>query len=226
MASTSGAVVLVVGDTGEAAELRRRLGALAWAGDPAEAVEARVIVDARHPFDIQPLSFAGARPLVRLFRPPWRPLPGDDWRMADSPEAARAALAPNWRRVLLTLGRDRLGPFENDPDRVYLVRVRGEPAAAPPLRHVEVLGDSGPFTAEGEAALFRARGLDALVTRNDGGEGAFPKIAAARRLRLPVVMVRRPTSPEAEANAAETVDNVGAAVSWVERRLRRGETAP
>ncbi len=182
----------------------------------------RLVVDARHPFDFKPLAFRAARPLLRLTRPPWLPEPGDDWRTVDSPKDARAALAPAWRRVLLTLGRDRLAPFENDPDRLYLVRVRGEPAAAPPLWHVEVLGDSGPFTADSETALFHTQRIDALVTRNDGGEGAFPKIAAARALQLPVVMVRRPTSPQAEASALETVDNVDAAVSWVERQLHRG----
>ena len=222
MGPAADAAVLVIGDTAEAAALMRRLGPVARSVDASSADRARLVVDARHPFDNEPLGRAGARPLLRLLRPPWRPEPEDAWRMVDRAEDARAALAPEWRRVLLTLGRDRLAPFENDPDRLYLVRVRGAQDASLPLRHVEVLGDSGPFTTESETALFRAHRIDALVTRNDGGQGAFPKIAAARALQLPVVMVGRPTSPQAEAGGAEMVDNVDAAVSWVEARLRRG----
>ena len=56
--------------------------------------------------------------------------------------------------------------------------------------------------------------IQALVTKNSGGEATYPKILAARRLGLPVVMIKRPTIPP-----CERVSTVGGAQNWIERIL-------
>ena len=61
----------------------------------------------------------------------------------------------------------------------------------------------------------RAHAIDVLVTKNSGGPLTAGKLAAARELGVPVVMVRRPTAPAPAACA--TVDE---AVSWVLRQAR------
>jgi precorrin-6A/cobalt-precorrin-6A reductase len=38
-------------------------------------------------------------------------------------------------------------------------------------------------------------GIDLVVSKNSGGTGAYAKIAAARALGLPVVMIDRPAQP-------------------------------
>ena len=54
----------------------------------------------------------------------------------------------------------------------------------------------------------RDAGIAVLVTKNAGGAATYGKIAAARQLRLPVVIVRQPWKPE-----VETVADAAAAVA-------------
>ena len=51
---------------------------------------------------------------------------------------------------------------------------------------------------QGELDLMREHGIEAVVTRNSGGDETYPKIGAARALGLPVVMIDRPQFPPSE----------------------------
>jgi len=62
-----------------------------------------------------------------------------------------------------------------------------------------------------------AHRVDVLVTKNSGGAATAPKLEAARRLGLPVVMVRRPPTPE----GVPVLDSVEAVLDRVARRTRR-----
>ena len=81
-----------------------------------------------------------------------------------------------------------------------------------PLRQGQWLAGRGPFSVEDELALLRAHAIDVLVTKASGGAATYAKLAAARQLGLPVVMVRRPPPP-----AGPVVDSVEAALAWLER---------
>jgi precorrin-6A/cobalt-precorrin-6A reductase len=60
----------------------------------------------------------------------------------------------------------------------------------------------------------RSRAIDVLVSKNSGGDAAYAKIAAARLLRLPVVMVKRPALP-----AGEYCPDVASALEWLRALL-------
>jgi precorrin-6A/cobalt-precorrin-6A reductase len=77
--------------------------------------------------------------------------------------------------------------------------------------------ERGPFRVEDELALLRAHAIDVLVTKASGGEATYAKLAAARALGLPVIMVRRPPPPP-----GPVVDSVAAALAW----LAHPSTAP
>jgi precorrin-6A/cobalt-precorrin-6A reductase len=81
-----------------------------------------------------------------------------------------------------------------------------------------VLG-RGPFTADSERELLREHRIDVLVTRDSGGEMTAAKLVAARELGVPVVLLDRPTSPD-----APTVVSVEEAVIWLEDRLGSSTT--
>jgi precorrin-6A/cobalt-precorrin-6A reductase len=53
-----------------------------------------------------------------------------------------------------------------------------------------------------------------VVSKNSGGIATYGKIAAARGLGLPVIMIERPPQPEGQA--VETID---ACVSWLHAQL-------
>lgn len=172
-------------------------GAMLVEGVP-RTLTARAVIDASHPCesqthaDIAALCAARGVPLLRYARPGWRMQPGDDWRRVADGSAARAALDPAWQRVFLCLGQAQRAAFAEDAGRHYLVRSRrGNPVEEGFAQCTPVL-KAGPFTPESEIALMRDARIEALVTRDAGGEGAYPKIAAARALGLPVVLLQRP----------------------------------
>ena len=177
------------------------------------------LVDATHPFALHMPghALAAARRAgvdhLRLRRPPWTPAPGDDWHeVADLHEAASWVRDRGCRRPFLATGRGGLDAFA-DLDGVQLVvRAVDEPAGLPPS--AVVVRDRGPFDLDAEHALLTEHAVDVVVARNSGGEAAAPKLAAARRLGLPVVLVRPPPVPDGEV--VTTVDD---AVDWIRARL-------
>jgi len=166
----------------------------------AEAVT--VLVDATHPFAAQMSRNAAASAaatgtaLLRLERPAWKPADGDDWQQLASLGEASKAL-PSSARAFLSVGRKEIGLFTHRNDLFALARMIEPPATALPDRWQLVLARP-PQSADEEIALFQAHRITHLVTKNSGGTRAHAKIEAARRLGLPVLMVERPSLPEAE----------------------------
>jgi precorrin-6A/cobalt-precorrin-6A reductase len=196
-----------------------RIGGFGGAGGLARFLTARGIdrvIDATHPFAARIGAHAeqacreAAVPRLRLLRPPWTRESGDHWiEVADLAEAARR-LPELGRRIFLTVGHQDLGAFARF-DLWFLVRTI-EPPGVLPLRDAEWLAGRGPFTVEDELRLLRAHAIDVLVTKASGGRATYAKLAAARQLGLPVVMVRRPPPP-----SGPVVHSVEAALAWLER---------
>jgi precorrin-6A/cobalt-precorrin-6A reductase len=176
------------------------------------------VVDATHPFakHIGTSAVTGARmagvPLLRLQRPGWQPESGDRWHWAGSLEQAAAELPALGERVFLTSGRQGLSAFASLDDLWFLIRCVDPPEPPLPAKF-EVLLDRGPYLFEAGTELMRFHRIEVLVTKDSGGTMTSAKLAAARELRLPVVVIRRPRRPD-----AETVDGLEAAVEWALRR--------
>jgi precorrin-6A/cobalt-precorrin-6A reductase len=85
----------------------------------------------------------------------------------------------------------------------------------PPLMvpHAVYITGRGPFAEADERALLEEYGIEVIVAKNSGGPATYGKIAAARALGLPVVMLRRPSLPPADA-----VASVDDAVAWLDHR--------
>ena len=66
-----------------------------------------------------------------------------------------------------------------------------------------------PFSLESEIALMQRGAISVLVTKNSGGP-VEAKLAAARLLGLPIVMIARPPKP-----AAVRASSVAEAVDWL-----------
>jgi precorrin-6A/cobalt-precorrin-6A reductase len=177
----------------------------------------RALVDATHPFAAAMTDHAAqaaaatGTPVLRLQRPGWREQPGDDWRRVDSLEAAAAAVA-GFAHVFLTTGRTGLGAFAGLTQEV-LVRTVDPPEPPLPPRTTVVL-ERGPFTVGDELALMREHAVDVVVTKDSGSRLTEAKLAAARELGIPVVVVRRPPLP-AGMPVVETVEE---ALDWLRAR--------
>jgi precorrin-6A/cobalt-precorrin-6A reductase len=129
-------------------------------------------------------------PLEQRLRPRWQKQPGDRWKSVATLEAA-AEVLPQAATVFLALGRQYLDAFIGRDDCRFVIRMVDPPET--PLGfsdHMLVLGKPAP-DPDREADLFTAHGITHLVCRNSGGPAGYPKIIAARRLALPVIMIER-----------------------------------
>ncbi|MDX3096306.1 cobalt-precorrin-6A reductase [Streptomyces sp. ME01-24h] len=190
-------------------------GLAAWLR--AHAVD--VVVDATHPF-ARAMSFNAAEaasatrvPLLALRRPGWVAGPGDRRYPVASLAEAAELLPGLGRRVFLTTGRTGLAAFAGVTGAWFLVRSVDAPVPPHPP-HMEVLLDRGPFTLDGELELMRRHRVEVLVTKDSGGAATAPKLAAARQLGLPVVVVERPPVP----GGVPVVPDVPGALEWLRAR--------
>jgi precorrin-6A/cobalt-precorrin-6A reductase len=179
-----------------------------------------LVVDATHPFAARMAANAAAActaagvPRLKLLRAAWRPVAGDRWIDVPDMAAAARAVGDAGRRVFLSVGRQDLGAFAGLAEAWFLVRSIDPLETPRPLARAEVIAGRGPFAEADEAALMREHRIDLLVSKNSGGEATYAKIAAARRLGLPVVMIARPPAPPGDR--AASVDD---AAAWVETKV-------
>jgi precorrin-6A/cobalt-precorrin-6A reductase len=186
-----------------------------------ESIEA--VIDATHPFAAV-MSHNAAEacaqtqvPLLALRRPAWARREGDRWTEVASMEEAAQVLGVASRRVFLTVGRLELAAFTAAPHHTYLVRSIEPIGDVLPVPNVIAIQDRAPFDEAAERTLMMRERIDVVVTKNSGGAATYPKIAAARSLGLPVIVVARPDKP----TGVEEVSNAEAALDWLERRHGR-----
>jgi precorrin-6A/cobalt-precorrin-6A reductase len=179
-----------------------------------------LLIAATHPFAVaisanaaQAACVTGVK-LIALRRPSWKKVAGDHWIEVDTIPDAVTAIGEMPRRVFLALGRKELQPFAVAPQHFYLVR--SVDPVDPPLAvpHAGYITARGPFSEAEDRALLEQNRIDVVVAKNSGGDATYGKIAAARALGLPVILLKRPTLPEVES--VTTVDEV---LGWLDHAL-------
>ncbi|CAE6746600.1 Precorrin-6A reductase [Paraburkholderia aspalathi] len=168
-----------------------------------------LVIDATHPYAAQisanaaKASSAARVPCWALRRAGWQPQAGDDWRMVDDWTELTDVLA-SFHRPLFTLGREPLAHLDEiPPQQFWTVRCLEAHETNPRAR---ILATRGPFTLEGERALFDAEAFDVVVSKNSGGSATEAKLEVARERSLPVVMLRRPALPAVDREFANVAD--------------------
>lgn len=170
------------------------------------------LVDATHPYagqiSINAVAAAQASgvKLVRLMRPAWTPLPGQNWSIVGSLREAADALPAN-ANVLLTTGHAGLDLFLERRDCSLYVRVIEAPQTPLPV-HAELIVSRPPYRLGDEIALMRRHGITHLVSKNSGGGQTAAKLEAAQHLGVRVVMIERPIY-----GPADEVDSVDATLA-------------
>lgn len=179
-----------------------------------------LLIDATHPFAAQmsrhvaTAAQACGLPHLMLVRPPWEPMAGDRWIAVESIAAAVNILPGIARRVFLTIGRQELAAFASLQDVWFLMRMIDPPSPDTPVPPGTLVLARGPFALEDERQLLQSYAIEAVVSRNSGGDATYAKITAARELGLPVVMIQRLPLPE-----GEQVADVEHAMAWLAGHL-------
>jgi precorrin-6A/cobalt-precorrin-6A reductase len=179
-----------------------------------------VLIDATHPFAAQ-ISFNAAAaaaavgiPHLLLIRPAWELVTGDNWIAVESNTVAAMVLPGLAQRIFLTIGRQELGdfalPIAKNTDLWFLMRMIDPPLPNALVPPGQLLLERGPFSLIQERSLLQQYKIGAIVSKNSGGDATYAKIAAARELGIPVVMVQRPALPP-----GAKVTDVESALLWL-----------
>jgi precorrin-6A/cobalt-precorrin-6A reductase len=179
-----------------------------------------LLIDATHPFANQISENAAAAtqevgiPRLMVIRPPWEKLEDDDWLEVEDNLAAATTLANRAKRVFLTIGRQEIGTFAHLQEIWFLMRMIDPPNTDVIIPPGLILCDRGPFNLENEQEILLKYNIDTIVSKNSGGNATYPKIIAARKLGIKVVMVNRPPVPP-----GKQVADVDSACKWLFDKL-------
>jgi precorrin-6A/cobalt-precorrin-6A reductase len=185
--------------------------------------EVAAVIDATHPYaatisaHVEDAAHRCHIPVLALRRPAWIAVSGDQWIEVNGTEDAVRLLGLTMRSVFLALGRQEIAAFAGAPQHRYLIR-SVDPVEPPlPVPHAFYIQERGPFDEATELALLRAHAIDVVVAKNSGALATYGKIAAARSMGIPVMLLRRP--PDADMPAVATVPE---AVAWLDHVLKAG----
>ena len=127
----------------------------------------------------------------RFLRPQWQQQKGDDWRLFEQRDELLEAVV-NYSRIALTLGQVSQAELNTLSQSQVWLRTAVAPGFALP-KNTTWIKAIGPFSQDGEHTLFEQHRIQALVSKNSGGQATEAKLAAARSLNIPVFMLQRPT---------------------------------
>ncbi len=176
------------------------------------------LIDATHPFAARIARHAfdacmtANVPRVKLVRRPF-PRPEDlvVSEVADMAEAASGI--PIGASVFLAAGRRELEPWRQRTDLKVVIRMIEPPAPGEVLPDWKVILDRPASDPQAEQDLMVDHRITHLIAKDSGGK-AYAKIEAARRLQIPVVLLRRPQLP-----GGDITDSVDGVLAWIEQTV-------
>ena len=190
-----------------------------------------LLVNATHPYATQISENAPAvatelgLPYFRLTRPPWVKHSQDQWIEVLDLSATVNYLNSGLLKtnsglskqiIFLTTGTRGIELFQQCRKYHFVVRTLEltesvvSTSSASTWENVTYLQARGPFSLENELSLLQLHGINLLITKNSGGDSTYAKIEAARKLKIPVLMVARP-----EINSADQCWKVNQVMDWI-----------
>ncbi len=162
----------------------------------------KVVLDVTHPYAVRMKSKAVEAsnctgiPCWQFYRPEWKPESDDNWQLFDRWESLLPVLSDK-QHIFFTVGQlvqqqmNQLKTVIEGRTKHHLFRTAVKPAISL-LKNMQWQKAIGPFKSDDELVLMKHYQIDALVTKNSGGQSTIAKINAARLLNIPVLMLKRP----------------------------------
>lgn len=156
------------------------------------------IVDVTHPFaakmsnKIAQVSVALSLPAIRFHRPQWKKNKSDQWIEVVQWDELIKKIAHH-QSLFITAGQieqtvlDQLARQSNQ----ILLRT-AMPVKIDLADNITWIKAIGPFQLEDEKQLLKQYKIDAIVSKNSGGDSTYAKIQAAAEVQIPVYQFKRP----------------------------------
>jgi len=156
------------------------------------------LVDATHPFaqqmsnTIAQVSNSLSIPAIRFDRKPWLKTQQDNWiEVVEWPELIEKVAAH--QSLFITAGQISQEIVEQLATQAkHLLLRTAMPAKIDLPANVTWLKAIGPFVLEDEKQLLKQYKIDAIISKNSGGDATYAKIQAAAQAGIPVYQFKRP----------------------------------
>jgi len=156
------------------------------------------VIDATHPF-AQTMSNTIARVTeklsviaIRFHRKPWQKTGRDHWVEVDDWASLIKKVAKH-RSLFITAGQVSQTVIDALSSQAEQVLLRtAMPAKITLPANVTWLKAIGPFHVEDEKQLLNTYHIDAVISKNSGGDATYAKIEAAALAHIPVYQFKRP----------------------------------
>ncbi len=160
------------------------------------------IVDATHPYakamsdSAYEIAATSCIPYWQYDRASWEEHPDDKWfEYSDWHELW--PMLDDKKSIFITTGQldaSTLDALSNKLSAKVLLRTAVKPTMCEKnldekIRWIQAIG---PFTLADEITVMREYEIDALVSKNSGGDATIAKLHAARKLQIPVYLLSRP----------------------------------
>lgn len=156
------------------------------------------LVDATHPFaqkmsnTIAQVSGSLAIPAIRFHRQQWLKTAQDNWiEVIEWPELIEK-VAPH-QSLFITAGQISQAIVDQLSKQAdHLLLRTAMPAKIDLPANVTWLKAIGPFLLDDEKQLLQQYKIDAIISKNSGGDATYAKIQAAAQAGIPVYQFKRP----------------------------------
>lgn len=156
------------------------------------------LVDVTHPFaqtmsnTIAEVSAGFSLPSIRFHRKQWSQKENDQWIEVTHWDEVIQKMA-NHRSVFITSGQISQTVMDKIATKVESIFIR----TAMPLKinlpdNVTWIKAIGPFQLTNEQQLIKQYQIDAIISKNSGGDATYAKIQAAADAGIPVYQFKRP----------------------------------
>lgn len=156
------------------------------------------IIDATHPFAVQiseNARQAACKTSIEyhpISRAKWDKQDGDNWIEVSSISQSVIAI-PKSSRVFLALGKQHIDAFAKREDCHFVIRMVDDPDMDLNFKSYNIVTGIPNHSIEDEISLLEKHSIEIIVSRNSGGTQSYRKIAAARKMGLPVILIDRPS---------------------------------
>ncbi len=161
-----------------------------------------LVIDATHPYAIQISEHAVKAAqqtntvLWRYLRPAWEMTGENNWQEFATLNDIIAEIK-SYTMPFFTVGREVFSKTDlRYSEQQWLVRSAGIQSVK--SRNITELKSIGPFEFDDELALFKRYAVDALISKNSGGNAVAAKLAVAAQLEIPVFLLQRPAKAPLE----------------------------